>query len=102
MTVPATFQPFQQVPSNIIENEDLAWERFQKAVTDEDINICYVISLKDFERSGGHDLFKVNNLSLPHLCHFKMPFCFFFFLLTIYSLPFCRVCQSLLQRLDRP
>ena len=61
MTVPATSQPFQQVPSNIIENEDLAWERFQKAVTDEDINVCYDKSLKDFEHSGVHDLFKVNN-----------------------------------------
>ena len=61
MTVPATSQPSQQVPSNIIENEDLAWERFQKAVTDEDINVCYDKSLKDFEHSGVHDLFKVNN-----------------------------------------
>ena len=26
--VPATSQPSQRVPSNIIENEDLAWERF--------------------------------------------------------------------------
>ena len=61
MTVPATSQPSQQVPSNIIENEDLAWERFQKAVTDEDINVCYDMSLKNFEHSGVHDLFKVNN-----------------------------------------
>ena len=61
MTVPATSQPSQQVPSNIIENEDLAWERFPKAVTDEDINVCYDKSLKDFEHSGVHDLFKVNN-----------------------------------------
>ena len=28
MTVPVTSQPSQWVPSNIIENEDLAWERF--------------------------------------------------------------------------
>ena len=61
MTVPATSQPSQQVPSNIIENEDLAWERFQKAIIDEDINICYDMSLKDFEHSGVHDLFKVSN-----------------------------------------
>nr|XP_023905687.1 uncharacterized protein LOC112017466 [Quercus suber] len=45
-------------PSNIIENEDLAWERFKQAVTDEDINVCYDMSLKDFEHSGVHDLFK--------------------------------------------
>ena len=46
---------------NIIENENLVWERFQKAVTDEDINSCYDMSLKDFEHSGVHDLFKVRN-----------------------------------------
>ena len=44
---------------NIIENENLVWERFQKAVTNEDINVCYDMSLKDFEHSGVHDLFKV-------------------------------------------
>ena len=60
-TVPATSQPSQQVPSNIIENEDLAWERFQKVVTNEDINTCYDMSLKDFEHSSVHDLFKVHN-----------------------------------------
>ena len=59
MTVPATSQPSAHVPTNIIENENLAWERFQKAVTDEDINVYYDMSLKDFEHSGVHDLFKV-------------------------------------------
>ena len=58
-TVPATSQPSPQVPTNIIENENLAWERFQKAITDEDINVCYDMSLKDFEHSSVHDLFKV-------------------------------------------
>ena len=61
MIVPATSQPSQQVPSNIIENENLAWERFQKVITDEDINVYYDMSLKDFEHSGVHDLFKVSN-----------------------------------------
>ena len=62
-TVPTTPQLSHQVPSNIIENEDLAWERFQKAILDEDINVCYDMSLKDFEHSGVHDLFKVSNFS---------------------------------------
>ena len=44
---------------NIIENEDLAWERFEKAMSNEDIVVCYDMSLKDFEHSGVHDLFKV-------------------------------------------
>ena len=56
MTVPTTSQPSPQVPSNIIENENLAWEHFQKAITDEDINVYYDMSLKDFEHSGVHDL----------------------------------------------
>ena len=62
-TVPATSQPSTHVPTNIIENENLAWERFQKTVTDEDINVCYDMSLKDFEHSGVHDLFKVRVLA---------------------------------------
>ena len=57
--MPATSQPSPQVLTNIIENENLAWERFQRAVIDEDINVCYDMSLKDFEHSGVHDLFKV-------------------------------------------
>ena len=62
MTVSTSSQPSQKVSSNIIENEDLAWERFKNAVTDEDINTCYDMSLKDFEHSSVHDLFKVTYL----------------------------------------
>ena len=57
-----TSQPSALVPTNIIKNENLAWERFQKVVMDEDINVCYDMSLKDFEHSGVHDLFKVRIL----------------------------------------
>ena len=32
------------------------------AVTDADVTACYNMSLKDFEHSGVHDLFKVNFL----------------------------------------
>nr|XP_023879960.1 uncharacterized protein LOC111992324 [Quercus suber]XP_023879961.1 uncharacterized protein LOC111992324 [Quercus suber] len=58
-TIAAPSQPSQRVASNIVENEDLAWEWFQSAVLDEDINACYDMSLKEFEHSGVHDLFKV-------------------------------------------
>ena len=61
-TVSTSSQPSQKVSSNIIENEDLAWEHFKNVVTDEDINTCYNMSLKDFEHSGVHDLFKVTSL----------------------------------------
>ena len=97
--MPATSQPSPQVPTNIIENENLARERFQKAVTDEDINVCYDMSLKDFEHSGVHDLFKVivfaSSLKIHIYIYIYIFFFFFFFTLTIYSSPFCRVCQSL-------
>ena len=49
---------------NLIENKDLAWERFKKVVSDKDIAACYDMSLKDFEHSGVHDLFKVCNFIL--------------------------------------
>ena len=91
MTVPATSQPSPRVSLNIIGNESLAWERFQKAVTDEDINVCYDMSLKDFERFGVHNLFKVIVFALSLKIHTYI----YILPLTIYSSPFCRVCQSL-------
>ena len=30
------------------------------AVTDADVSACYNMSLKDFEHSGAHDIFKVS------------------------------------------
>ena len=60
-TAPASSQPSQRIPMNLIENEDLTWERFDKTVSNEDIAACYDMSLKDFEHSGVHDLFKVCN-----------------------------------------
>ena len=60
-------QPPPRVPTNIVENEDLAWERFGEAVKDKDVNVCHDMSLKDFEHSGVHDLFKVLTVLLPHL-----------------------------------
>ena len=56
--VTTSSQPFGRIPMNLLENEDLAWERFQKVVTDEDVTVCYDMSLKEFEYSAVHDLFK--------------------------------------------
>ena len=61
---------------NLIKNEDLAWGCFEKAVFDEDIAACYDTSLKDFEHSGVHDLFKVCKL-------------FYLVLSIIYTYVFC-------------
>ena len=50
----------KEVPQHLLGNEDLAWERFTTVVTDVDVSTCYNMSLKDFEHSGVHDLFKVS------------------------------------------
>ena len=65
---PSSSQPSHQVPQHLIGNEDLAWERFRMAVTDANVIACYDMSLKDFEHSGVHDLFKVCILSLSFFC----------------------------------
>ena len=51
----------KEVPQHLLGNEDLAWERFSTAVTDVDVGACYNMSLKDFEHSSVHDLFKVSS-----------------------------------------
>ena len=57
---PTSSIPSKEVPQHLLGNEDLAWERFMTAVTDVDVAACYNMSLKDFEHSGVHDLFKVS------------------------------------------
>ena len=59
--VPTSSQPSQRVPLNLIEKEDLAWERFEKVMTDENVAVCYDMSLIEFEHSAVYDLFKVCN-----------------------------------------
>ena len=54
---------------NLIENEDLAWEWFEKVVTDEGVVACYDMSLKEFEHLAVHDIFKVRNLIFTSSCH---------------------------------
>ena len=76
VNVPASSQPSQRVPQNLIENEDLAWERFEKVVTNEDVVVCYDMTLKDFEHFGVQDLFKVCELFF---------FSFFFLYLVLFS-----------------
>ena len=43
----------------LLDNEGLAWERFNQTVTNEDVAVCYDMSMKEFERSTVHDVFKV-------------------------------------------
>ena len=51
----------------LLRSEGFAWERFQQVVSDEDVTICSDMSVKEFEQSIVHDLFKVLFLILNHL-----------------------------------
>ena len=46
-------------PPNLVLNEGYAWRTFKGIITDNEVNSCYNMSVKDFERSAIHDLFKV-------------------------------------------
>ena len=47
-------------PSNLVLDENYAWRTFKRIVNDIEVNECYNMSVKDFERSGIHDLFKAS------------------------------------------
>ena len=46
-------------PSNLVLDENYTWRTFKGIVTDNEVNECYNISVKEFERSGIHDLLRV-------------------------------------------
>ena len=87
-TSPTLSQPSRNVPMNLLENEDLAWERFEKVVTGEDVAACYDMSLKEFEHSGVHNLFKV--ITFTSSCHSNM-YMYICFLTKIFN-HLCRPC----------
>ena len=47
-------------PSNLVLDENYAWRTFKGIVTDNEVNEYYNMLIKEFERSGIHDLFKVS------------------------------------------
>ena len=49
-------------PSNLVLDENYAWRMFKGIVTDNEVNECYNMSVREFERSGIHDLFKVSSI----------------------------------------
>ena len=69
---PTSSLPFKDVPQHLLGNEDLAWERFTTAVTDVDVSACYNMSLRDFEHSSIHDLFKVSLKFFIHIYTFRL------------------------------
>ena len=99
---PTSSQLSQRVPMNLIENEDLAWERFQKAMTDEDVAACYDMSLKNFEHFGVHDFFKVCDFTFALSSQFTLFSSneLFYSILFIYF--HFRQCQSSSQHPSRP
>ena len=58
-------------PSNLVLDESYAWRTFKGIVTDNEVNECYNMSVKEFERSRIYDLFKV---SFIRLCVFSVSF----------------------------
>ena len=56
---PFAATPPKSCPLTLLRSEVLAWDRFQWAVTNKDVTICYDMSVKKIERSTVHDLFMV-------------------------------------------
>ena len=56
---PHPSEPSKQSP-NLVLDEGYAWRTFKGIIIDNEVNSCYNMSVKDFERSAIHDLFKVH------------------------------------------
>ena len=83
-------------PSNLVLDEGYAWRTFKGIVTEHKVNECYNMSVKEFERSGIHDLFKVSFflvLVCKHLILNEMSNSFS---------SKCRLCQSFIQQPVKP
>ena len=86
-------------PSNLALDENYAWRTFKEIITDHEVNECYNMSVREFERSGIHDLFKVVFCSsLCVLCFF---FFFFVFLYVNFHSSMNRLCQNFTQQPTR-
>ena len=46
-------------PSNLVLDENYAWRTFKGIITNQEVNESYNMSVREFECSGIHDLFKV-------------------------------------------
>ena len=51
-------------PPHLVLDEGYAWRSIKGLVTDNEVNACYNMSVKDFERLAIHDLFKASSFSL--------------------------------------
>ena len=57
-------EPSKQ-PPNLVLDEGYAWKTFKGIIIDNEVNSCYNMSVRDFERSAIHDLFKVYKFHSP-------------------------------------
>ena len=66
--------PFEssERPPNLVLDESYAWRRFKGIITENEVNLCYNMSVKDFERSAIHDLFKVYKFHLSLFCFLQV------------------------------
>ena len=55
---PHSSEPSER-PSNLVLDESYAWKTFKGIITDNEVNECYNMSVKEFEHFSIHDLFKV-------------------------------------------
>ena len=51
-------EPIINEPMTLLRSETLAWHRFKQVVKTEDVSIGYDMSVREFECSTIHDLFK--------------------------------------------
>ena len=48
-------------PPNLVLDKGYAWKTFKGIITDNEVNSCYNMSMRDFECFAIHDFFKVYN-----------------------------------------
>ena len=58
-------------PPNLVLDEDYAWKTFKGVITDKEVSACYDMSVKDFECSAIHNLFKVCNFLIILILFFE-------------------------------
>ena len=91
---PGPFEPSDR-PSNLVLDENYTWRTFKGIVTDNEVNECYNMLVREFERSGIHDLFKVV------FCSSLRVLCFVVLYIYIYidfHSSMNRLCQSFTQQ----
>ena len=49
LSFPPSIAPPKDNPLTLLRSETLAWDRFKQVMKDEDVNICYDMSMKEFE-----------------------------------------------------